>query len=65
MTDSNFAEGSLTDQMLKKYTSSRYYHDMLSKIVKEVSKDPQSQSRKSLFADTSISLIQSVDQSNF
>ena len=38
MKEANNIDGNVLDQMMKKYLSSRYYHQMFKKIIKEVRK---------------------------
>ena len=65
MKDSNQSDGNVLDQMMKKYQSSRYYHSMFRKIIKDVRKvDLESLAPSSyLFNDTSINQFPATEQS--
>ena len=65
MKDSNQSDGNVLNQMLKKYQSSRYYHSMFRKIIKDVKKiDLGSWAPSSkLFNDTSIHQFPAAEQS--
>ena len=65
MKDSNQSDGNVLDQMMKKYQSSRYYHSMFRKIIKDVKKiDLESCAHSSnLFNDISINQFPVTDQS--